>query len=144
MLGLFGYMNFLIFYKWCIDWRAPTAPGAPPNLIDTLISIVLKPGDVTDPRFDSQVSLQVFLVLIVFLSVPTMLIPKPLILLHQHKQELKRKAAGMYAIGCISRRYRCACVLSWSSARCGVVCSCPCIPWSWSRSGWRRRRGEVV
>ncbi len=52
MLGLFGYMNFLIFYKWCTDWSFSSSnpnPGIPPNLIDTLISIVLKPGNVRAP-----------------------------------------------------------------------------------------------
>ncbi len=88
MLGLFGYMNFLIFYKWSVDWRAPSAPGAPPNLIDTLISIVLKPGTVADPMFAGQAGLQVFLLLCVFFAVPTMLLPKPLILRAQHKKRL--------------------------------------------------------
>lgn len=88
MLGLFGYMNFLIFFKWSVDWRAPSAPGAPPNLIDTLISIVLKPGTVADPMFAGQAGLQVFLLLCVFFAVPTMLLPKPLILRAQHKKRL--------------------------------------------------------
>lgn len=90
MLGLFGYMNFLIFYKWCINWNSPSAPGAPPNLIDTLISIVLKPGSVTDPMFSGQAGLQVFLLLCIFFAVPTMLLPKPFLL---KKQNEERKAA---------------------------------------------------
>ena len=47
MLSTFGYMVFMILYKWCVDWSAPGA-GAPPNLIQTMISMFLSPGSV-DP-----------------------------------------------------------------------------------------------
>jgi hypothetical protein len=48
-------------------------------------------------------AVQVFLVLMVFLAVPTMLIPKPLILLYQHKQELKKKAERTFEAAAVPR-----------------------------------------
>lgn len=53
MLSLFGYMLFLIFFKWSIDWNNPPegAEGAPPSLVDTLIGIVLSPGSVVDAMY---------------------------------------------------------------------------------------------
>jgi V-type H+-transporting ATPase subunit a len=60
---LFGYMVFLIFYKWSIDWNngvdgmyGPVGgvPGTgynPPALINTMISMALSPGYVKDPLY---------------------------------------------------------------------------------------------
>lgn len=59
MVGLFGYMIFLIILKWSINWRDGSAPGAPPSLIDTMINIVLKPGTVVDGMYSGQVAIQV-------------------------------------------------------------------------------------
>ena len=74
MLALFGYMLFLIFFKWTIDWSDPPAgASAPPSLVDTLIGIVLTPGTVVDQMYNGQAGLQGFLLLIVFFSVPVML-----------------------------------------------------------------------
>lgn len=88
MQGLFGYMLFLIFYKWSINWSAPPAgaDGAPPSLIDTLIGIALTPGTVHDRMFPGQVGVQVLLLFIVFISVPIMLCVKPLVLRHRAKR----------------------------------------------------------
>ncbi|RYY37977.1 V-type ATPase 116kDa subunit family protein [archaeon] len=87
MTALFGYMVFLIVYKWVIDWNDPlTAPGAPPSLIDTLINIVLKPGSVPDPpMYNGQAGVQTFILLLVFFMVPIMLIVKPLLVRRQNK-----------------------------------------------------------
>lgn len=109
MLGLFGYMNFLIVYKWCMDWNN-SGGRAPPNLIDTLISIVLAPGSVKDPMFDGQAGLQVFLVLMVFLAVPAMLIPKPLILLYQHKRQVAMEQQSKRHSCVVARHPLCVCV----------------------------------
>ena len=59
MVGLFGYMIFLIILKWSINWRDGSAPNAPPSLIDTMINIVLKPGTVVDGMYTGQVTVQV-------------------------------------------------------------------------------------
>ena len=51
----FGYMVFLIFKKWSIDWNnSPDGmPGhyTPPALINTLINMALSPGKVKDPLY---------------------------------------------------------------------------------------------
>lgn len=88
MICLFGYMVFLIFFKWCTDWSAPGA-GAPPSLIDTLINVVLKPGTLNDPLYGGQAQVQVAILLIVFFCVPIMLLGKPLLL----NKQMKKRAA---------------------------------------------------
>lgn len=94
MVALFGYMVFLIILKWCIDWNDPaTRPGAPPSLIDTLINVALKPGVIQDGMFASQASLQVIILLIVFITVPIMLFGKPLAA-HYAGKAAKAKAAA--------------------------------------------------
>ena len=50
----------------------------PPNLITTLINIVLKPGDVVEPMFETQVSLQGTILTLIFICVPVLLFGKPL------------------------------------------------------------------
>ena len=51
----FGYMVFLIFKKWSIDWNNSLdgMPGhyTPPALINTLINMALSPGKVKDPLY---------------------------------------------------------------------------------------------
>eukprot|EP01034_Spumella_vulgaris_P021404 gene21404-27434_t len=56
----------------------------PPNLITTLINIALKPGSVDEPMYAGQAGMQTFLLLVAFLSVPWLLMVKPLYLRHQH------------------------------------------------------------
>jgi V-type H+-transporting ATPase subunit a len=92
--ALFVYMMIMIFIKWSINWDLRMAHGTdvsgkpiecdlgyggegggcqPPSLISTLIDIALKPGTVENPMFPGQAGLQVFLVLMAFMSVPAML-----------------------------------------------------------------------
>jgi len=100
MLSLFGYVVFLIFFKWSIDWSdPPDGASAPPSLVDTLISIALTPGTVVDQmyvccctlsahllhlfcasltahdhcRYNGQPVVQVLLLLVAFICVPVML-----------------------------------------------------------------------
>jgi V-type H+-transporting ATPase subunit a len=56
----------------------------PPNLITTLINIVLSPGNVVEPMFANQGSLQSTLLSIAFICVPWLLLVKPLYLKRQH------------------------------------------------------------
>jgi V-type H+-transporting ATPase subunit a len=145
MISIFGYLNFLILYKWCIDWdvaqqcgqglpkeeafyKSPNVPwtqfdtdrcssnpvannacsfplGAyypdtngetfpqvmygcnqtPPGIIKLLISMVLSPFDVPTPLFAGQKYIQWVLLLLAGVSVPMMLIPKPIILFCRSK-----------------------------------------------------------
>ena len=43
MVLLFGYMDFLIVYKWTIDWNAVGTANAP-SIITTMINMPLKLG----------------------------------------------------------------------------------------------------
>jgi len=49
----------------------------PPNLITTLIGIVLSPGTVVDPMFKGQAGLQSTILVLVFLTVPVLLCGRP-------------------------------------------------------------------
>jgi len=87
MCSFFVYMQFIIIYKWCINWE--TQGYAPPSLITVLVNMVLKPGTVDDetqlfPDRDFQASLQLWLMLALALSVPIMLLVKPFILKYKY------------------------------------------------------------
>lgn len=81
MMCFFNYMQFIIIYKWCIDWVGKT----PPSLITVLVDMVLSPGMI-DPEenelYDNgtQKLVQVVFLLCMFVSVPWMLFVKPLVL----------------------------------------------------------------
>jgi V-type H+-transporting ATPase subunit a len=95
MVGVFGYMNFLIIYKWCMDWAVLMPQGKnPPSLINVLISIVLKPGNLSaaDSLWTNQAAAQLVVLIIMGITVPMMLLPKPFILFKQ--QQAAHHAAG--------------------------------------------------
>ena len=54
MACLFGYLSILIIYKWLVNWKDGNAPG----LLNTLIFMFLKPGDVApeDQIYPGQVN----------------------------------------------------------------------------------------
>ncbi|KAI9000168.1 V-type ATPase, V0 complex, 116kDa subunit family [Hyaloraphidium curvatum] len=94
---IFGYLGFMIVYKWCTDWYSQGLP--PPNLLNTLIYMFLSPGRVDEPLYAQgtklQSTLQVAFLIIALVSVPIMLLPKPFILKAQHDRKVKAaKAAG--------------------------------------------------
>ncbi|KAF1313378.1 Vacuolar proton translocating atpase a subunit, partial [Globisporangium splendens] len=92
-LSLFFYMVVLIVMKWCINWtermahevcpynfEGPHTGCRPPSLVNTLINIALNPFQVDDPMYDGQLKTQQTLLTFAFLSVPAMLILKPIYL----------------------------------------------------------------
>ncbi|EER13811.1 vacuolar ATP synthase subunit A, putative [Perkinsus marinus ATCC 50983] len=83
LVSIFGYMDWMILYKWTRDISFNPAPG----LINTLIAMSLgqgvKPGQVLYPDQGWVQSLLIFLAVI---SVPLMLVPKPVILWWKHRQ----------------------------------------------------------
>jgi len=91
MLSIFGYMVFLIFFKWSYEFSEPmNAPG----LLNLMINMFLKPFALQpiDDLFPGQLYLQWVLIVICVVSVPMMLLPKPLLLRRDHKRGYKRLA----------------------------------------------------
>merc|ERR1719229_1551953 len=92
MVSFFGYMCFLIVYKWCIDWQTSTLPGTP-SLITVLIKMILSIGTITDETqvfesADTQMLVQEILVICMGVSIPWMLVFKPLLLRSKHRREV--------------------------------------------------------
>ncbi|ETO29552.1 hypothetical protein RFI_07565 [Reticulomyxa filosa] len=92
MLCFFGYMVFLIFYKWCLDWTTSMLPDTP-SLITVMIKMFLAPGTVDQsvqifPNANAQAKAQMVFLVLLMISVPVMLCVKPCILKyrmsHQH------------------------------------------------------------
>jgi len=77
MMCTFGYMIFLIIFKYCQDYSVNGQN--PPNLIQTMIGMFLTPGHIENPLYNksTQAGVQTALVLIALLSVPVMLFGKP-------------------------------------------------------------------
>mmetsp|Transcript_6404 Transcript_6404/g.10091 ORF Transcript_6404/g.10091 Transcript_6404/m.10091 type:complete len:883 (-) Transcript_6404:1378-4026(-) len=105
MMSLFGYMCFVIIYKWSMPWGGvcnsiyagdESHNCAAPGLITTLINIALKPGTVEhkDQLYSGQATVQVILLLIAVIQVPLMLIPKPYILIKRLNNQHKSGAVG--------------------------------------------------
>jgi len=97
---LFVYMDILIFVKWCSDWSIGHPDGVP-NLINTMINMPLQMGGLGDepPTWGTkedtwQTTVQPILLVIAVLSIPMMLVPKPILEYRAHKAALQEAAAG--------------------------------------------------
>ncbi|XP_071389181.1 V-type proton ATPase 116 kDa subunit a 2-like isoform X3 [Centroberyx affinis] len=93
LLCLFGYLVFMILYKW-LAFTAQDSRLAPSILIH-FINMFLMQGDEVQALYPGQTGLQVFLVVIAVLSVPVLLLGKPVYLywLHNGSHRL-----GMYRV----------------------------------------------
>ncbi|KAM7018525.1 V-type proton ATPase 116 kDa subunit a [Tautogolabrus adspersus] len=91
LLCLFGYLVFMIFYKWLV-FSADNSRHAPSILIH-FINMFLMQGDAVQPLYPGQTGLQVFLVIIAVLTVPVLLLGKPVYLYWLHNGS---KRLGMY------------------------------------------------
>ena len=96
--SIFGYLVFLIVYKWSIDWKHLGV--SPPGLLNTLIYMFLSPGNVEDPLFRGQAPLQLFLLAFAVIQVPVLLLLKPLYLRWEHN---RARAQGYRGISETSR-----------------------------------------
>ena len=97
MMSFFGYMCFLIIYKWCINWSTSSLPDTP-SLITVLIKMILGIGTITPEtqifeNKNAQKTLQEILVLLMAISVPWMLVFKPLLLRSKHNREMAARQA---------------------------------------------------
>jgi len=81
MLALFGYMVFLIIYKWSVTWTT-----SPPFLLNVMIQMFLSAFSLADENkvFNGQFYVQMALIAVPFISVPWMLLAKPLLLKRKH------------------------------------------------------------
>jgi len=95
--SIFGYLVFLIFFKWSQDYVALAKPA--PSLLTTLINMFMSPGAVDLPEnaelklFEGQSSVEAALILTAVVCVPLLLFPIPFIESYQHKQKLKAQSA---------------------------------------------------
>ncbi|KTG43207.1 hypothetical protein cypCar_00010783 [Cyprinus carpio] len=83
LLCLFGYLVFMIIYKW-LFFTVRDSQTAPSILIH-FINMFLMQADSSQPLYPGQTGFQVFLVIVAVLSVPVLLLGKPLYLYWQHK-----------------------------------------------------------
>lgn len=105
LYSMFGYLSLLIILKWTLGTVAQPITA---DLYHILIYMFLSPGNVDCPTpdgpqcpenkiFAGQGFIQVILVLIILVTVPWMLFPKPFILKWRH--EKKQKVGGaMYGM----------------------------------------------
>ncbi|CAD7941089.1 unnamed protein product [Amoebophrya sp. A120] len=78
MLSFFGYMDFMIMYKWV------TPLDNPPSLINSLISMAMHQPDPA-PLWDGSIALEGALFGMTLLSVPWLLFPKMVVLYYRSK-----------------------------------------------------------
>lgn len=79
MLCMFGYLIFMIIYKWLV-YSAETSRVAPSILIE-FINMFLFPTSETSGLYSGQVHVQRLLLAVTALSVPVLFLGKPLFLL---------------------------------------------------------------
>ena len=82
MFVLFGYLIYMIYYKWGTDYDEDTSKA--PSLLTIMINMAVKFGSVEDnPLFDSflgfsQESLNILIIVFCVLLIPIMLLVKPI------------------------------------------------------------------
>jgi V-type H+-transporting ATPase subunit a len=97
-LSLFGYMVFLIFYKWLTP-RADYNPYGmePPLILNIMIGMFLSITTL-DPKnklFNGQLYVQWILIFLAFVSVPCMLLIKPFWLKYKYHNQYLRKPSSV-------------------------------------------------
>jgi V-type H+-transporting ATPase subunit a len=87
MLSIFGYMVFLIFYKWAVSWDGVQ----PPFLLNVMIYMYLSIYKLADENklFEGQLYVQWFCIFFTVITIPWMLLPKPLILKRRYQNKLR-------------------------------------------------------
>ncbi|KAG2471460.1 VPP2 ATPase, partial [Polypterus senegalus] len=83
MLCLFGYLVFMIIYKW-LAYSAENSKHAPSILINFINMFLVNGGDDVETLYPGQIGLQVFLKVVAFSSVPALFLAKPLYLYWMH------------------------------------------------------------
>eukprot|EP00009_Paramoeba_aestuarina_P017369 CAMPEP_0201524224 /NCGR_PEP_ID=MMETSP0161_2-20130828/21185_1 /ASSEMBLY_ACC=CAM_ASM_000251 /TAXON_ID=180227 /ORGANISM="Neoparamoeba aestuarina, Strain SoJaBio B1-5/56/2" /LENGTH=819 /DNA_ID=CAMNT_0047923521 /DNA_START=82 /DNA_END=2541 /DNA_ORIENTATION=- len=97
MLSIFGYLCFLIVYKWFTNYAdMEKNPDTPPSLLNALVNMFLSPTfytsnpTMTDDQpemWGSQQMVQIVLLILALICVPWMLLPKPFLLKRDHNNK---------------------------------------------------------
>ncbi|XP_062989415.1 V-type proton ATPase 116 kDa subunit a 4 isoform X2 [Elgaria multicarinata webbii] len=86
ILSLFGYLVFMIIFKWC-KYGAEDAQIAPSILIHFINMFLFSYNDASNPPlYEHQQEVQTFLVIFALISIPWMLLIKPFILRADHQK----------------------------------------------------------
>ncbi|XP_069866008.1 V-type proton ATPase 116 kDa subunit a 3 [Dipodomys merriami] len=95
LLGLFGYLVFLVIYKW-LRVSAAEAASAPSILIHFINMFLFARSPTNRLLFSGQEAVQYVLVVLALATVPVLLLGTPLYLLHQQRRRRRsrRKPAG--------------------------------------------------
>ncbi|XP_010634070.1 V-type proton ATPase 116 kDa subunit a isoform X2 [Fukomys damarensis] len=94
LLGLFGYLVFLVIYKW-LCYSAASSASAPSILIHFINMFLFSSSSTNQPLYHGQKVVQYALVILALAAVPVLLLGKPLYLLRQqHSHRLQRRPAG--------------------------------------------------
>ncbi|KAK7930082.1 hypothetical protein WMY93_006477 [Mugilogobius chulae] len=96
MLGLFGYLVFMIFYKWV--FFGPNQSDRAPSLLLHFINMILfTENKETQPLYHGQWYVQLILMILVLISVPVLLLGKPLYLLYRHRKPRQARSVSAAA-----------------------------------------------
>ncbi|XP_020028056.1 V-type proton ATPase 116 kDa subunit a 3 [Castor canadensis] len=85
LLGLFGYLVFLVVYKW-LSVSPANASSAPSILIHFINMFLFSHSATNQPLFPRQEVVQYILVVLALATVPVLLLGTPLYLLHRHRR----------------------------------------------------------
>jgi len=86
----FGYLGFMIVYKWCINWSNVNSQQ-PPVLLTTMTDFFLHPTTPTSPPlYNGQIPVQLTLFIIAVVAIPVLLIPTPIYKIIEHLIKKKR------------------------------------------------------
>ncbi|XP_034667939.1 V-type proton ATPase 116 kDa subunit a [Drosophila subobscura] len=93
LLLLFGYMVFMMFFKWVVyndTVEGPLSPACAPSILILFINMILQgKQDTPEPceefMFDGQKSIQMVFVVIAIICIPWMLLGKPLYIMMKRR-----------------------------------------------------------
>ncbi|KAH8334522.1 V-type proton ATPase 116 kDa subunit a1 [Drosophila kikkawai] len=93
LMLLFGYMVFMMFFKWVVyndTVEGPLSPACAPSILILFINMILQGSqDTPEPceefMFDGQKTLQQIFVIVAVICIPWMLLGKPLYIMIQRK-----------------------------------------------------------
>jgi len=91
MLCFFGFMDYMILYKWTHVIGTEDGLAGPPSIINSLICMAMFQAD-KQPLWPGSGDLAHTLMTCAAAAVPVMLFPKPFILLMQNNAKVKREA----------------------------------------------------